>query len=228
MTRNEGQCARLDVARTVGALDIDGAGAYVVAVRLVGGSLCGTTGAAGLKCITPEFSVLLRFLVQATTASNVEGMGNENCKDGILCEKKMGQNIEEVSSFLRYHSCTDHRALAPAALPQGRRSTLYVSAERGAITCYSTLQTHGFFSRSRLTSSILTLASSTKACQVAESVRILHPYRPGSKGTASTPVTYLTKHQRAGRLSFTADLSLLDGGRERQKSEGNEREESHR
>lgn len=37
---------------------------------------------------------LLQFMIQSTTAPNAEGMGNECGREGILCEKGLGQKIE--------------------------------------------------------------------------------------------------------------------------------------
>ncbi len=42
-----------------------------------------------------HFGELLCFLARATTAQNVKGLGNENGRDRILCEKRLGQKTEK-------------------------------------------------------------------------------------------------------------------------------------
>ncbi|KAF8361029.1 hypothetical protein PRIPAC_87952 [Pristionchus pacificus] len=43
-----------------------------------------------------HFGELLCFLARATTAQNVKGLGNENGRDRILCEKRLGQKTEKA------------------------------------------------------------------------------------------------------------------------------------
>lgn len=50
------------------------------------------------------FSEVLLFLVQATTAPNVDEVGNENCRERILCEKGWAKNRIIAAYSIEMHT----------------------------------------------------------------------------------------------------------------------------